>query len=117
MTAATGGMLMSQTDSLSVLMFLRVLTGVGEAAVFVGAATLIADLSPRERRAEGASYFSVAVFSGLGMGPVFSEWLLDDVNFERTFIAAGSFAIIAAAIAVFAPARVESPDDNESDSC
>jgi len=114
LTAATGGMLMSQTDSLSVLMFLRVLTGVGEAAVFVGAATLIADLSPRERRAEGASYFSVAVFSGLGMGPVFSEWLLDDVNFERTFIAAGSFAIIAAAIAVFAPARVESPDDNEA---
>jgi MFS family permease len=114
LTAAAGGMLMSQTDSLEVLMFLRVLTGVGEAAVFVGAATLIADLSPRERRAEGASYFSVAVFSGLGMGPVFSEWLLDDVNFERTFIAAGFFAILAAAIAVFAPARVESPDDNEA---
>ena len=35
----------------------------------------------------------MAVFSGLGIGPVFSEWLLDDVNFERTFIAAGSFAI------------------------
>jgi MFS family permease len=112
LTAATGGMLMSQTDSLAVLMFLRVLTGVGEAAVFVGAATLIADLSPRDRRAEGASYFSVAVFSGLGMGPVFSEWLLDDVNFERTFIAAGGFALLAAAIAVFAPARVESPDDD-----
>ncbi len=111
LTAATGGMLMSQVDSLALLMFLRVLTGVGEAAVFVGSATLIADLSPRERRAEGASYFSVAVFSGLGMGPVFGEWLLDDVNFERTFLAAGSFAILAAAIAVFAPARVESPDD------
>lgn len=111
LTAATGGMLMSQTDSLEVLMFLRVLTGVGEAAVFVGAATLIADLSPRDRRAEGASYFSVAVFSGLGMGPVFSEWMLDDVNFERTFIAAGTFAILSAAIAVFAPARVEPPDD------
>ncbi len=110
--AASGGMLMSQTDSLAVLMFLRALTGVGEAAVFVGAATLIADLSPRERRAEGASYFSVAVFSGLGVGPVFSEWLLDDVNFERTFIAAGGFALVAAAIAIFAPARVESLDDD-----
>ncbi len=109
--AATGGMLMSQADSLELLMFLRVLTGVGEAAVFVGTATLIADLSPRDRRAEGASYFSVAVFSGLGFGPVFGEWLLDDVNFERTFIAAGGFAILAACIALFAPARVESPDD------
>ena len=114
LTAAAGGMLMSQIDSLTALMGLRILTGVGEAAVCVGTATLIADLSPRARRAEGASYFSVAVFSGLGVGPVFSEWLLDDVNFERTFIAAGGFAIVAAAIATFAPARVESPDDSES---
>ena len=114
LTAATGGMLMSQVDSLGLLMALRVLAGVGEAAVFVGSATLIADLSPRARRAEGASYFSVAVFSGIGVGPVFSEWLLDDVNFERTFIAAGGFAILAAVIAIFAPARVESPEDSES---
>ena len=113
--AAAGGMLMSQVDSLGLLMLLRVMTGVGEAAVFVGSATLIADLSPRHRRAEGASYFSVAVFSGLGMGPVFGEWLLDDVNFERTFIAAGGFAILAAAIAIFAPARVASPDDGDDD--
>jgi MFS family permease len=114
LTAATGGMLMSQVDSLGPLMALRALTGVGEAAVFVGSATLIADLSPRARRAEGASYFSVAVFSGIGVGPVFSEWLLDDVNFERTFIAAGGFAILAAVIAIFAPVRVESPEDSES---
>jgi MFS family permease len=114
LTAAAGGMLMSQIDSLVAVMGLRALTGVGEAAVFIGTATLIADLSPRARRAEGASYFSVAVFSGLGVGPVFSEWLLDDVNFERTFIAAGGFAIVAAVIAIFVPARVESSDDSES---
>ena len=45
--AGAGGMLMSQADSLAVLLVLRSVTGVGEAAVFVGAATLIADLSPR----------------------------------------------------------------------
>ncbi|NND76185.1 MAG: MFS transporter [Ilumatobacter sp.] len=111
--AAAGGMAMSQVDALAPLLALRALTGIGEAAVFVGAATLIADLSPRDRRAEGASYFSVAVFTGLGVGPVFSEWLLDDVRFERTFIAAGAFAIGAAAVAVFAPSRVISPDDSE----
>lgn len=113
LAAATSGMLMSQTASLAVLMALRGLTGIGEAAVFVGAATLIADLSPRERRAEGASYFSVAVFSGLGMGPVFGEWVLDDVNFERTFLVAGGFAVVAALIAIFAPARVEPADDDD----
>ena len=113
LVAAAGGMSMSQVDTLGPLLVLRALTGIGEAAVFVGSATLIADLSPRDRRAEGASYFSVAVFTGLGVGPVFSEWLLDDVRFERTFIAAGAFALVAAFIAIFAPSRVISPDDHD----
>lgn len=108
--AATGGAGMSQVDSLLPLLGFRALTGIGEAAMFVGAATLIADLSPRNRRAEGASYFSVAIFTGLGLGPVFGEWLLDDTEFERTFIAGALFATIAAGIACFAPSFVVSPD-------
>ncbi|MEM9747665.1 MAG: MFS transporter [Actinomycetota bacterium] len=108
--AALGGFGMSQADTLGVLLGFRIFTGVGEAAMFVGAATLIADLSPRERRAEGASYFSVAVFGGLGLGPVFGEWLLAGDQFERTFIAAGVFALLAMAIAFFVPSYVVSPD-------
>jgi MFS family permease len=80
--------------------------GVGEAAVFVGAATLIADLSPRDRRAEGASYFSVAVFGGIGIGPIIGEFVLDDTAFERAFVVAGIFALLSAVVAMFAPARV-----------
>ena len=48
---------------------LRAVMGLGEAALFVAAATLIADLSPPHRRAEAASYFSVAVYGGIGLGP------------------------------------------------
>ena len=44
--------------------------------LFVGAATLVADLAPPERRAEAASYFSVAVFGGLGIGPIIGEAVL-----------------------------------------
>jgi MFS family permease len=107
--AAAGGLGMSQVENLMPLLGLRMLTGIGEAALFVGAATLIADLSPRDRRAEGASYFSVAVFTGLGLGPVFGEQILNDVEFERTFIVAGLFAILASVIACFAPDHVISP--------
>jgi len=112
--AAVGGALSGLADSLWQLLAMRAVTGVGEAAVFVGAATLIADLSPRDRRAEGASYFSVAVFGGIGFGPIFGEWILNESEFERAFLIAGSFAILAAAMAWFAPARVESPDDESS---
>lgn len=113
--AALGGAGMSQMDSLLPLLAFRALTGVGEAALFVGAATLIADLSPRDRRAEGASYFSVAVFTGLGIGPVFGEWFLQDTQFERTFIASALFAVAAAAVASFAPSFVVSPDAQDAE--
>jgi MFS family permease len=109
--AGVCGAMSGQVDALWELLILRAFTGVGEAGVFVGAATLIADLSPRERRAEGASYFSVAVFAGIGIGPILGELILDDSGFERAFFVAGLFSLLAAAIALFAPARVLTPDD------
>ena len=44
---------------------MRVVTGFGEAGFFVGAATMITDLAPVERRGEAVSYWSVAVYGGL----------------------------------------------------
>jgi MFS family permease len=110
--AAGGGALSGFADTLWQLLVLRGVMGIGEAAVFVGAATLIADLSPRERRAESASYFSVAIFGGLGVGPILGEWLLGDDNFEQAFLYAALFAVASAVLACFAPSRVVSPDDD-----
>ena len=104
--AGLTGIAASQVTEFWQLLVLRSVMGIGEAAVFVGAATLIADLSPRDRRAEGASYFSVAVFGGIGIGPIIGEFVLDDTQFERAFVIAGCFALAAAVVAVFAPARV-----------
>ena len=108
--AGLAGIATSQVTEFWQLLLTRSIMGIGEAAVFVGSATLIADLSPRDRRAEGASYFSVAVFGGIGIGPIFGEFLLDDTQFERAFVVAGLFALLAAVVALFAPARVVSPD-------
>jgi len=104
--AGVTGIAASQVTEFWQLLVLRSVMGIGEAAVFVGAATLIADLSPRDRRAEGASYFSVAVFGGIGIGPIIGEFVLDDTEFERAFVIAGCFALAAAVVALFAPARV-----------
>ncbi len=106
--AGVTGLGLSQVTEFWQLLLLRGVMGIGEAAVFVGAATLIADLSPAHRRAEGASYFSVAVFGGIGFGPIVGELVLDDTRFEQAFLVAGSFAVAAAVVALFAPARVES---------
>jgi MFS family permease len=110
--AAAGGALSGHTSELWQLLGLRGVMGIGEAAVFVGAATLIADLSPRDRRAESASYFSVAIFGGLGVGPILGEWLLGgDDDYTQAFMYAALFAVAAAVLACFAPSRVESPAD------
>ncbi len=106
LVAGFAGIASGQVTEFWQLLITRSVMGIGEAAVFVGAATLIADLSPRDRRAEGASYFSVAVFGGIGVGPIIGEWLLDDTQFERAFAVAGVFALLAAVVALFAPARV-----------
>jgi MFS family permease len=106
--AGAAGLASSQITEFWQLLLLRGVMGIGEAAVFVGAATLIADLSPAHRRAEGASYFSVAVFGGIGLGPIVGEMVLDDTQFEQAFLIAGAFAMVAAVLALFAPARVVS---------
>ena len=102
-------------SSLAAMLPLRALSGVGEAALFVGAATLIADLSPSDRRAEGASYFSLAVFGGLGVGPVLGQVVLDHGSYQAVFLTAALACLTAALISLAAPNRVagvaEAPAD------
>ena len=96
-------------DALPWLVAMRVLSGVGEAAVFVGAATMAQDLAPPHRRGEAASYFSVAIYGGLGIGPPLGEavrrtWGTSDV----WFVAAG-FGLLAAALGLAVPRSVGGP--------
>ena len=101
--AAAAGSLYGFVDALPVLLLLRGVTGVGEAALFVGAATLMADLSPSHRQAEASSYFSVAVYAGLGLGPLIGEVVLDRSGFHVAFIVAAAIAALAAAMSLSLP--------------
>jgi MFS family permease len=98
--AAVAGALIATVDSLGPLLAMRAVAGIGEAALFVGAATVVTDLAPADRRAEAASYFSVAVFTGLGIGPVVGELVLGDDRYHLAFVVAGGFAVLAALLAL-----------------
>ena len=104
---AASALLAGLSPNLGVFLALRAVMGVGEAVVFVAASSLIADLSPEGRRAEGASYLSVAVFTGVGIGPIVGEWFLGDDHYTRTFTAAAVFAVIGAISVFRVPARVD----------
>jgi MFS family permease len=104
--AGVSGLLLVIADSLPMVLALRAAAGIGEATIFVGAATMIADMSPAHRRAEAASYFSVAVFFGVGIGPVIGEVVLGDDRYSAAFVVGSLFAFLAAALSLLAPRRV-----------
>ncbi len=93
-------------DDLPTLIGLRLLTGAGEGVFFVGAATLISDLAPADRRGEAISYFSVATYAGLGIGPTLGEAVLDGAGFTPAWAVAGGLCLVGAALATVVPARV-----------
>jgi len=83
-------------SSLPLLVAFRLLGGIGEAAFFVGAATMITDLAPIERRGEAISYWSVAVYSGLAFGPSIGEAIDSAWGAHAVWIVAAGFAGLAA---------------------
>jgi MFS family permease len=93
----------TQVDAVPALVALRLLAGIGEAAVFVGAATATQDLAPPHRRGEAASYFSVALYSGLAVGPALGEHLADSYGYHRVWQAAALAAFVAAALGLGTP--------------
>ena len=90
-------------DSLAVLLPLRFVSGLGEAAFYVGAASVINDLAPDERRGEALSYFSLALFGGLGIGPVIGEGVLGPGGFEAAWVVAGIAALLAGVLGLPVP--------------
>jgi len=89
------------------LLPLRGVQGVGEAALFVGGASLINGFAPAARRAEAASYFSVAVFGGIGVGPIVGEWVVGrEGHFQRGLLVAAAFALCGSIGAWFVPQSV-----------
>ena len=82
---------------------IRAVTGIGEAAVFVGIASSIQDLSPDDRRAEAASYFSLTIYGTLLVGPLIGGWLRNEHGTDRVWLVAGALATTAALVGMTAP--------------
>jgi MFS family permease len=88
-------------EALPYLMGMRLVTGIGEAAFFVGAATMITDLAPEARMGEAVSYWSVAIYGGLAFGPAIGETVLGDDRYLAVFLVAGAIALTAAGLGLF----------------
>jgi MFS family permease len=95
--------------SVPALVGLRLLTGAGEAFFFTGAASAIADLAPDDRRGEAISFFSLALWTGIAVGPVVGEVVLGEAGYDRVWLVAAALGLGAflLALRVRVPVPVE----------
>lgn len=91
------------TTNVPALVALRMLTGAGEAAFFVGAATVVHDLAPDDRRGEAVSLFSLALYAGIAVGPVIGEQVLEWGSFTTVAIVSVASTVLAGFLGVFVP--------------
>lgn len=81
--------------SVPTLVAMRLLTGVGEALFFTGAASAIADMAPDERRGEAISFFSLALWTGIAVGPVIGEVVLGPDRFDLVWLVSAALGLLA----------------------
>lgn len=86
--------------SVAALVALRLVTGVGEALFFTAAASAIADMAPDERRGEAISFFSLALWTGIAVGPVIGELVLHGGRFSPVWLVSTGFGLLAGALAL-----------------
>jgi MFS family permease len=96
-------------ESVPVLTALRLVSGIGEAFFFTGAAAAVADMAPEERRGEAVSFFSLALYVGIGVGPLLGEASIRALGYTETWLFGGALGLIAAALALAVPET--RPDD------
>jgi MFS family permease len=93
----------SFAGSLELLIAFRLFTGLGEAMVLVGAATIVTDLAPENRRGEALSLYSLGLWGGLALGPILGELVLGTDRFTEVWLLAAGFCIVSAAIGTLLP--------------
>jgi MFS family permease len=71
--------------------------------VFVGAATVVTDLAPEQRRGEAVSLYSLGVWGGLALGPVLGEVALAQGSYDAVWLAAAVCALVSVAAGIALP--------------
>jgi predicted MFS family arabinose efflux permease len=97
--SALGMLGTAYADNLVLVVLLRLLLGVAEAAFFVAALAALADLAPASRMGEAISYNSLGLYLGLAFGPPLGELLVISAGFTAAWYGAAALSVVAAVVA------------------
>ncbi len=111
LTSGVGMLLMPVVGSLALIVVVRLLQGVAEAAFFVAGFALLADIAPPGRTGEALSYNSLGLYLGIALGPVLAEVLIGVGAFATAWFGAAALAVLAAIISAFLPEPARTPSE------
>jgi predicted MFS family arabinose efflux permease len=97
--SALGMLGTAYAENLVLVVLLRLLLGVAEAAFFVASIAALADLAPPSRMGEATSYNSLGLYLGLAFGPPLGEVLIRAAGFSAAWYSAAVLSLIAAGVA------------------
>lgn len=97
--SAVGMLGTAYADNLALVVLLRLLLGVAEAAFFVASLAALADLAPASRMGEAISYNSLGLYLGLAFGPPLGELLVNWAGFTAAWYGAAALSVVAAVVA------------------
>ncbi len=83
------------TLNIPAFILLRIIQGFGFAFTFVSAQTIVIDIVPESRRAEGLGFFGVFTMGTHALGPAIGEIIQSKFGFSTLFLCAVIFSIIA----------------------
>jgi predicted MFS family arabinose efflux permease len=100
--------------SVPLVVLLRLVQGVAEAAFFVAGFAMLADITPPSRRGEALSYSSLGLYLGVTLGPPLSEFLVERWGFLSAWLAAAVLAAGAALLVLAIGETRPAPADDQA---
>ncbi|NLO98468.1 MAG: MFS transporter [Peptococcaceae bacterium] len=82
------------THSMLVFLFFRIINGIGFSAGSTAIATVVADILPEKRLAEGIGYFGLSNTFGQAVGPFLGLWIIQNFGFPVFFICAVGVSVL-----------------------
>jgi predicted MFS family arabinose efflux permease len=98
--AAASLAMLAFAQHLPVIIALRLLAGVAEAAFFVAGFAALADLAPPLRMGEALSYNSLGLYLGIAFGPLLGQALVNTWGFGAAWFGAAALSVLAAVLSL-----------------
>ena len=90
------------TNTIPVLLVLRIFYGIGFSILTTAIATIFSDMIPPARLGEGMGYAGVAMTAAQAVGPAFGLYMIQHFEFSVFFILSFGIVLIAALLSIFA---------------